>query len=55
MALKAEDVLAIVNKKIKNPVTQEQVSAAVSEYLKENPVTAGTATYNPETRGISIE
>lgn len=24
MALKAEDVLAIVNEKIKNPVTQEQ-------------------------------
>lgn len=55
MALKAEDVLAIVNKKIKNSVTQEQVTTAVNEYLKENPVTAGTATYNPETRGISIE
>jgi hypothetical protein len=44
MALKAEDVLAIVNEKIKNPVTQEQVTTAVNEYLKENPVTAGTAT-----------
>lgn len=55
MALKAEDVLAIVSKKIKNPVTQEQVTTAVNEYLKENPVTAGTATYNPETRGITIE
>lgn len=55
MALKAEDVLAIVNEKIKNLVTQEQVTTAVNEYLKENPVTAGTATYNPETRGISIE
>lgn len=55
MALKAEDVLAIVNEKIKNPVTQEQVTTAVLEYLKENPVTAGTATYNPSTRGITIE
>lgn len=55
MALKAEDVLAIVNEKIKNSVTQEQVTTAVNEYLKENPVTAGTATYNPETRGITIE
>lgn len=55
MALKAEDVLAIVNEKIKNPVAQEQVTTAVNEYLKENPVTAGTATYNPETRGITIE
>ena len=36
MALKAEDVLAIVNEKIKNPVTQEQVTTAVNEYLKEN-------------------
>ena len=43
MALKAEDVLAIVNEKIKNPVTQAQVTTAVNEYLKENPVTAGTA------------
>lgn len=55
MALKAEDVLAIVNEKIKNPVTREQVTTAVNEYLKENPVTAGTATYNQETRGITIE
>lgn len=55
MALKAEDVFAIVNEKIKNPVTQEWVTTAVNEYLKENPVTAGTATYNPETRAVSIE
>lgn len=55
MALKSEDVLAIVNEKIKNSVTQEQVTTAVNEYLKENPVTAGTATYNTETRGITIE
>lgn len=55
MALKAEDVFAIVNEKIKNPVTQEQVKTAVNEYLKENPVTAGTATYDPQTRGITIE
>lgn len=55
MALKAEDVLAIVNEKIKNPVTQEQVSTAVNAYLKENPVTAGTANYDPQTRGITIE
>lgn len=55
MALKAEEVLAIVNEKIKNPVSQEQVSTAVNDYLKENPVTAGTATYDPNTRGISIE
>ena len=55
MALKAEDVLAIVNEKIKNPVTQEQVTIAVNAYMKENPVTAGTATYNPQTRGITIE
>lgn len=40
MALKAEDVLAIVNEKIKNFVTQEQVTTAVNEYLKENPVTS---------------
>lgn len=55
MALKAEDVLAIVNEKIKNPVTQEQVTTAVNAYLKENPVTAGTTNYDPQTRGISIE
>lgn len=46
MALKAEDVLAIVNEK-KNPVTQEQVTTAVNEYLKENQVTAGTANIQP--------
>lgn len=55
MALKAEDVLVIVNEKIKNTVTQEQVTTAVNEYLKENPVTAGTANYAPQTRGITIE
>lgn len=55
MALKVEDVLAIVNEKIKNTVTQEQVTTAVNEYLKENPVTAGTANYDPQTRGITIE
>lgn len=55
MALKAEDVLAIVNEKIKNTVTQEQLTTAVNEYLKENPVTAGTENYDPQTRGITIE
>lgn len=55
MTLKAEDVLAIVNEKIKKPVTQEQVTTAVNAYLKENPVTAGTANYDPQTRGIPIE